>query len=59
MLKFMQMISCLQLLDSTIRRVMLPASGEAVIADTVGFIQDLPHELVEAFQINFRGNPPG
>ncbi len=37
-------------LDSTIRRVILPASGEAVIADTVGFIQDLPHELVEAFK---------
>ncbi len=37
-------------LDSTIRRVMLPASGEAVIADTVGFIQDLPHDLVEAFK---------
>ena len=29
---------------------MLPASGEAVIADTVGFIQDLPHELIEAFK---------
>ena len=37
-------------LDSTIRRVILPASGEAVIADTVGFIQNLPHELVEAFK---------
>ena len=37
-------------LDSTIRRVILPAAGEAVIADTVGFIQDLPHELVEAFK---------
>ena len=37
-------------LDSTIRRVILPASGEAVIADTVGFIQDLPHELVAAFK---------
>jgi len=37
-------------LDSTIRRVMLPASGEAVIADTVGFIKDLPHELIEAFK---------
>ena len=37
-------------LDSTIRRVMLPASGEAVIADTVGFIQDLPHDLVDAFK---------
>jgi GTP-binding protein HflX (EC 3.1.5.-) len=37
-------------LDSTIRRVILPASGEAVIADTVGFIQDLPHDLVAAFK---------
>ena len=37
-------------LDSTIRRVILPAAGEAVIADTVGFIRDLPHELVEAFK---------
>ena len=37
-------------LDSTIRRVVLPASGEAVIADTVGFIQDLPHDLVAAFK---------
>ena len=37
-------------LDSTIRRVILPAAGEAVIADTVGFIQDLPYELVEAFK---------
>ena len=37
-------------LDSTIRQVILPASGEAVIADTVGFIQDLPHHLVEAFK---------
>lgn len=37
-------------LDSTIRRVILPASGEAVVADTVGFIQNLPHELVAAFK---------
>ncbi len=37
-------------LDATIRRVILPASGEAVIADTVGFIQDLPHDLVVAFK---------
>ena len=37
-------------LDSTIRRVILPGSGEAVVADTVGFIQDLPHDLVEAFK---------
>lgn len=37
-------------LDATLRRVVLPASGEAIIADTVGFIQDLPHELVAAFK---------
>ena len=37
-------------LDSTIRRVILPAAGEAGVADTVGFIQDLPHELVAAFK---------
>jgi GTP-binding protein HflX len=37
-------------LDSTIRRITLPASGVAVIADTVGFIQNLPHDLVDAFK---------
>jgi len=37
-------------LDSTIRRVILPAAGDAVVADTVGFIQNLPHELVAAFK---------
>lgn len=37
-------------LDLTIRRVILPASGEAMIADTVGFIQDLPHDLIDAFK---------
>lgn len=37
-------------LDTTLRRVILPASGAAIIADTVGFIQNLPHELVAAFK---------
>ena len=36
-------------LDPTLRRLDLPGGQEAVIADTVGFISDLPHELVEAF----------
>jgi GTP-binding protein HflX len=36
-------------LDATIRRVILPASGEAVIADTVGFIQDLPHDYIQLY----------
>ncbi len=37
-------------LDATIRRVILPASGVAVIADTVGFINDLPTDLISAFK---------
>jgi GTP-binding protein HflX len=36
-------------LDPTIRRLPLDGAGEAVIADTVGFIRDLPHDLVAAF----------
>ncbi len=36
-------------LDPTVRRVALP-SGHAVLADTVGFVRDLPHELVAAFR---------
>ena len=37
-------------LDTTLRKVMLPASGEAVLSDTVGFIKDLPHDLIKAFK---------
>lgn len=37
-------------LDPTLRRLSLPNSGPVVIADTVGFISDLPHELVAAFR---------
>lgn len=37
-------------LDTTVRRVWLPETGNVVIADTVGFIRDLPHTLVEAFK---------
>jgi GTP-binding protein HflX len=36
-------------LDPTVRRVAL-AGGHAVLADTVGFVRDLPHELVAAFR---------
>ncbi len=36
-------------LDSTLRRIELE-SGAAVLADTVGFIRHLPHELVAAFR---------
>jgi GTP-binding protein HflX len=37
-------------LDPTVRRVMLPGGTWLVVADTVGFIRELPHELVAAFQ---------
>ena len=37
-------------LDSTLRRIDLPNFGPAIIADTVGFISHLPHQLVEAFR---------
>jgi GTP-binding protein HflX len=37
-------------LDPTLRRLELPDQGEAVLADTVGFIRDLPHELIAAFK---------
>lgn len=36
-------------LDPTFRKVSLPQIGETIFADTVGFIRDLPHDLVEAF----------
>jgi GTPase len=37
-------------LDPTVRRIMLPGHTPVVVADTVGFIRELPHELVAAFQ---------
>ena len=36
-------------LDPLLRRVVMPGVGPCVFVDTVGFIQDLPHQLVEAF----------
>ncbi|MBI3171803.1 MAG: GTPase HflX [Hydrocarboniphaga effusa] len=37
-------------LDPTLRRLSLPDSRAAVLADTVGFVRDLPHDLVAAFR---------
>jgi len=37
-------------LDSTIRGILLPTGQEILVADTVGFIQKLPHQLVSAFK---------
>lgn len=36
-------------LDPSIRKVIVPYFGEAYLVDTVGFIRNLPHNLVEAF----------
>ena len=36
-------------LDPTMRRLDLPSGQTVILSDTVGFISNLPHELVEAF----------
>jgi len=36
-------------LDPTLRRIELPELGPVILADTVGFIRHLPHDLVDAF----------
>lgn len=36
-------------LDPTLRTIKLPHVGTAILADTVGFVRDLPHDLVDAF----------
>ncbi|HEX7521893.1 MAG TPA: GTPase HflX [Acidimicrobiia bacterium] len=37
-------------LDPTIRRLPLPGGETVLLADTVGFVRRLPHQLVEAFR---------
>lgn len=37
-------------LDTTLRTLKLPNGRSAILSDTVGFISDLPHELVAAFR---------
>jgi GTP-binding protein HflX len=37
-------------LDPTLRLLSLPDGRPAILSDTVGFISELPHELVEAFR---------
>lgn len=40
-------------LDPTVRRLRLPSGREVLLADTVGFIRRLPHQLVDAFRATF------
>ncbi len=37
-------------LDTTLRKVHVPGAAGIVLSDTVGFIRDLPHDLVAAFR---------
>ncbi len=37
-------------LDPTMRKIVLPTGDEVIMSDTVGFISDLPTELVAAFR---------
>lgn len=37
-------------LDPTVRKVPLMNCGDVLLADTVGFVSDLPHELIAAFR---------
>jgi len=37
-------------LDTTLRRVHVPDAETIVVSDTVGFIRDLPHDLIAAFR---------
>ena len=37
-------------LDTTLRRIYVPGAAATVLSDTVGFIRDLPHDLVAAFR---------
>jgi len=37
-------------LDPTVRRFRMPSGQEALFVDTVGFLNELPHHLIEAFK---------
>ncbi|PSJ43990.1 GTPase HflX [Zobellella endophytica] len=37
-------------LDPTLRKIELPDAGTVILADTVGFIRHLPHDLIAAFK---------
>lgn len=37
-------------LDPTMRELRLPSGRQIILSDTVGFVSDLPHELVAAFR---------
>src|SRR5262249_26853825 len=48
--RVMSMDKLFATLDPTLRSVKLPSGLQIILSDTVGFISDLPHELVAAFR---------
>jgi len=48
--KVMAMDKLFATLDPTLRSIKLPSGLQIILSDTVGFISDLPHELVAAFR---------
>uniref|UniRef100_A0A0G4IDB4 Hflx-type G domain-containing protein n=1 Tax=Chromera velia CCMP2878 TaxID=1169474 RepID=A0A0G4IDB4_9ALVE len=40
-----------QTLDTTMRRLRFPSGTSAILTDTIGFIQDLPHSLYDSFRV--------
>ena len=38
-------------LDPTLRRLQIQDVGTAILADTVGFVRQLPHDLVSALNL--------
>lgn len=40
-----------QTLETTFRRVYLPSGNHAIVADSIGFIQQLPHSLFAAYEM--------
>ena len=44
-----------QTLSTTARKLCLPSGQQGILLDTVGFISELPHELVEAFKSTLEG----
>ena len=41
-------------LDTTLRRLILSDAEDIVVSDTVGFIRDLPHDLIAAFRATLK-----
>ena len=48
--KVLSMDKLFATLDPTMRVMKLPSGGKAILSDTVGFVSDLPTELVAAFR---------